>query len=181
MGNLRAVMKPRAIKQLFSRSAEQFWFIAAHQVSAESYVKHCTLICLQKHCTIPTNTTEHLRSCYFAITFVRTFVGRYGSVESVRLRSVPVQPEAVALPRRAAVLTGKVDSERATAHAYVVFAAPEQAQAALAHNMQVVRRACLSMLPTGKLYFPELVFPICVRVQVLFYGCERHCMTIVVC
>lgn len=60
-------------------------------------------------------------------------------MESVRLRSVPVQPEAVALPRRAAVLTGKVDAERATAHAYVVFAAPEQAQAALAHNMVMVR------------------------------------------
>lgn len=66
---------------------------------------------------------------------------RYGSVESVRLRSVPVQPEAVALPRRAAVLTGKVDAERATAHAYVVFAEPQQAQAALAHNMQVVSSA----------------------------------------
>jgi hypothetical protein len=55
------------------------------------------------------------------------------------MRSVPVQPEAVALPRRAAVLAGKVDADRATAHAYVVFAQPEQAQAALGHNMQVVR------------------------------------------
>ena len=60
-------------------------------------------------------------------------------MESVRLRSVPVQPEAVALPRRAAVLGGRVDADRATAHAYVVFAHPEHAQAALAHNMQVVR------------------------------------------
>jgi hypothetical protein len=60
-------------------------------------------------------------------------------VESVRLRSVPVQPEAVSLPRRAAVLGGRVDADRATAHAYVVFAQPEHAQAALAHNMQVVR------------------------------------------
>lgn len=72
---------------------------------------------------------------------------RYGSVESVRLRSVPVQPEAVALPRRAAVLGGRVDADRATAHAYVVFAQPEHAQAALAHNMQVVRlwvKVCLA-------------------------------------
>jgi hypothetical protein len=66
------------------------------------------------------------------------FTHRYGGVESVRLRSVPVQPEAVALPRRAAVLGGRVDADRATAHAYVVFAQPEHAQAALAHNMQVV-------------------------------------------
>lgn len=57
---------------------------------------------------------------------------------SVRLRSVPVKLDA-AMPRRAAVLTGKVDAERATAHAYIVFSVPEEARAALAHNMQVVR------------------------------------------
>jgi len=61
----------------------------------------------------------------------------YGKVESVRLRSVPVALDA-GMPRRAAVLLGKVDADRATAHAYVVFSSPEQARAALAHNMRVV-------------------------------------------
>ncbi len=58
-------------------------------------------------------------------------------MESVRLRSIPVKLDA-AMPRRAAVLTGKVDAARATAHAYIVFSTPEEAKAALVHNMQLV-------------------------------------------
>lgn len=62
---------------------------------------------------------------------------RYGEVDSVRMRSIPVKLDA-AMPRRAAVLTGKIDSQRTTAHAYVVFSQPHEAIAALAHNMQLV-------------------------------------------
>ena len=59
-------------------------------------------------------------------------------MESVRLRSVPVKLDAK-MPRRAAILTGNVASERGTAHAYVVFADAASAKAALAHNMAEVR------------------------------------------
>ena len=58
-------------------------------------------------------------------------------MESVRLRSIPVKLDA-AMPRRAAVLTGRVDAARATAHAYIVFSTPEEAKTALAQNMQLV-------------------------------------------
>jgi len=65
---------------------------------------------------------------------------RYGAVESVRLRSVPVKLD-VKMPRRAAILTGNVAADRGTAHAYVVFADAAAAAAALALNMTEVRCA----------------------------------------
>lgn len=58
----------------------------------------------------------------------------------MRLRSVPVKLDAK-LPRRAAILTGNVASDRGTAHAYVVFADVGSAAAALAHNMAEVSRS----------------------------------------
>ena len=66
----------------------------------------------------------------------------YGAVESVRLRSVPVKLDAK-MPRRAAILTGNVASDRGTANAYVVFANAASAKAALAHNMAEVRAMSL--------------------------------------
>jgi len=80
--------------------------------------------------TPPLHPQPHVFAC----------AARYGTVESVRLRSIPVKLD-VAMPRRAAVLTGKVDTARATAHAYIVFSTPEAAEAALVQNMQVVRRS----------------------------------------
>lgn len=62
-------------------------------------------------------------------------------MESVRLRSVPVKLDAK-MPRRAAILTGNVASDRGTANAYVVFADAASAKAALAHNMAEVRGSC---------------------------------------
>lgn len=60
---------------------------------------------------------------------------RYGAVESVRVRSLPVVPDAK-LPRKAAAITGAVQRGRASAHAYIVFEEPQAAEAALGHNMQ---------------------------------------------
>jgi nucleolar protein 12 len=60
-----------------------------------------------------------------------------GAVESVRLRSVAVDPEAK-LPRRAAVLTGARNGAREAVNGYVVFASPASLPAALALNMRVV-------------------------------------------
>lgn len=60
---------------------------------------------------------------------------RYGMVESVRLRSVPIKVDAK-LPRKAAVASGAVDTARGSAHAYVVFSKESEAVAATAHNMQ---------------------------------------------
>ena len=58
-------------------------------------------------------------------------------MEKVYLRSMAVDPEAK-MPRRAAIITGKVQAG-AAANAYVVFQGAEAAEAALAHNMQLVR------------------------------------------
>lgn len=45
---------------------------------------------------------------------------------------------ACRMPRKAAILSGRVDTEKGSANAYVVFAAAETAEAALAANMSVV-------------------------------------------
>jgi hypothetical protein len=63
---------------------------------------------------------------------------RYGTVESVRLRSLPLKDEGK-LPRRAAVAAGAVDESRGSANAYVVFSSGASAVHALAHNMREVR------------------------------------------
>ncbi|GFR45867.1 hypothetical protein Agub_g7318, partial [Astrephomene gubernaculifera] len=67
----------------------------------------------------------------------RQFEG-FGEVESVRVRAVPVKMDAK-MPRRNAILSGNVDSERgAPCTAYVVFREPAAARAALGANMQLV-------------------------------------------
>lgn len=52
----------------------------------------------------------------------------------MRLRAVPLDIDSK-LPRRAAILTGKVDGARAPAVAYVVFDSQDAATAGLAANM----------------------------------------------
>ena len=71
-----------------------------------------------------------------AKTLKREF-GRYGAVESVRLRSVALAPGSK-LPRRAAAMTAAVDPGKA-ANAYVVFKDAAAAEAALAANMTEFR------------------------------------------
>ena len=63
---------------------------------------------------------------------------RYGDIESIRMRSVPVKLDAK-MSRRAAITTGNISKERGTAHAYIVFQQEDSAVAALASNMHVVR------------------------------------------
>ena len=63
---------------------------------------------------------------------------RYGKVESVRLRSLPVQLDKM-LPRRAAVLSKRVATDRGSAHAYIVFEDQSSVTPALQHNMQEAR------------------------------------------
>lgn len=62
----------------------------------------------------------------------------YGKVESIRLRSLPVNLQSK-LSRRASAITRDLTETRAPAHAYVVFTTAEAASAALQHNMAEVR------------------------------------------
>lgn len=62
---------------------------------------------------------------------------RYGSIESIRRRSVPVALDAK-MSRKAAIITGNVSDKRGTSHAYVVFQDEAAALAALASNMHMV-------------------------------------------
>ena len=61
-------------------------------------------------------------------------LNRYGIIESMRRRSVPVKLDAK-MSRKAAIITGNVSDKRGTSHAYVVF---QDEAAALASNMHVV-------------------------------------------
>ena len=63
---------------------------------------------------------------------------RYGPVESVRLRSIPLDIDSKA-PRQHAVKAGKISADRGSANAYVVFKSAESVPAALAANMSEVR------------------------------------------
>lgn len=80
----------------------------------------------------------------------------YGEVESVRLRSVPLDLESKKkLPRKAAVIKGVVSSDRGGTNAYVVFKDAAAAAAALAANMTEVGHCsaqCCSMLVLGFIY-----------------------------
>jgi nucleolar protein 12 len=77
-----------------------------------------------------------------AKTLRRRFA-EYGSVDSVRLRSVPLDLESKKkLPRKAAVIKGSVGTDRGGAKAYVVFEDASAAEAALAANMTEVRCCC---------------------------------------
>lgn len=72
------------------------------------------------------------------VTEAIVITGRFGAVQSVRLRSVPIRLDKK-LPRRAAILAGRVSGDRGTAHAYVVFKEAAAATAALELNMKEVR------------------------------------------
>ncbi|KAK9927987.1 hypothetical protein M0R45_025145 [Rubus argutus] len=66
---------------------------------------------------------------------IREF-GKFGEVESVRIRSVPI--EDIKAPRKVAVLTKKFHEKGDSVNAYIVFKSEESAQASLSHNMAVV-------------------------------------------
>lgn len=70
---------------------------------------------------------------------------QYGEVDSVRLRSVPLDLESKKkLPRKAAVIKGVVSSDRGGTNAYVVFKEQAAVAAALAANMTEVRLAAVA-------------------------------------
>ncbi|KAF3337550.1 RNA-binding protein 34 [Carex littledalei] len=58
---------------------------------------------------------------------------QFGEVESVRIRSVPLADTKV--PRKGAIIQGKVNEAVDSVHAYVVFKEERSTNAALAHNM----------------------------------------------
>ncbi|CAI9785007.1 unnamed protein product [Fraxinus pennsylvanica] len=61
---------------------------------------------------------------------------KFGEVESVRIRSVPIIDSKV--PRKGAVIKKQINENADSVHAYVVFKTEDCAQASLAHNMAVV-------------------------------------------
>lgn len=73
---------------------------------------------------------------------------RFGTIESVRLRSIPIKVDAN-MPRRAAIISGAIDEQRGSAHAYVVFKDEAAAKAALSLNMQLWEGAHLRVDRVG--------------------------------
>ena len=63
-----------------------------------------------------------------------------GAVETVRLRSIAVDPETK-MKRKSALLAGAVDASRGSGHAYVVFAEAAHVAKALVLNMTEVGRS----------------------------------------
>ncbi|THG14989.1 hypothetical protein TEA_002757 [Camellia sinensis var. sinensis] len=61
---------------------------------------------------------------------------RFGEVESVRIRSVPLLDTKK--PRKGAIIQKKINDVVDSVHAYIVFKTEQAAQASLAHNMAVV-------------------------------------------
>ncbi|XP_010274273.1 PREDICTED: nucleolar protein 12 [Nelumbo nucifera] len=61
---------------------------------------------------------------------------RFGEVESVRIRSVPLLDSKT--PRKGAIFQGKINESVDSVHAYVVFKDEQSAQASLSHNMAMV-------------------------------------------
>ncbi|KAI9177166.1 hypothetical protein LWI28_011881 [Acer negundo] len=61
---------------------------------------------------------------------------KFGDVESVRIRSVPILDTKV--PRKGAILKKQINDNVDSVHAYIVFNSEQSAEAALAHNMAVV-------------------------------------------
>ncbi|XP_031483979.1 uncharacterized protein LOC116253342 [Nymphaea colorata] len=58
---------------------------------------------------------------------------RFGEVESVRIRSVPILDSK--LPRKSAIFKGQINDAMASVHAYIVFKDEESATSALSYNM----------------------------------------------
>ncbi|KAL2348933.1 hypothetical protein Fmac_002933 [Flemingia macrophylla] len=61
---------------------------------------------------------------------------KFGEVESVRIRSVPIQDTKK--PRKGAILAKKINDAADSVHAYVVFKTEQSAQTSLSHNMTLV-------------------------------------------
>ncbi|ESW30281.1 hypothetical protein PHAVU_002G139900 [Phaseolus vulgaris] len=61
---------------------------------------------------------------------------KFGEVESVRIRSVPIQDTKK--PRKGAILAKKINDAADSVHAYIVFKTEQSAQASLSHNMSLV-------------------------------------------
>ncbi|XP_052148777.1 uncharacterized protein LOC127767465 [Oryza glaberrima] len=57
----------------------------------------------------------------------------FGEIESVRIRSVPLTDTKI--PRKGAVIKGKINDSVDNVHAYIVFKDEQGARAALSHNM----------------------------------------------
>ena len=68
---------------------------------------------------------------------LRTIFANFGSIASVRLRSVPVATEGK-MPRAGKVVSGKLNLERKSTNAYVVFKNETSAAAATEVNMQEI-------------------------------------------
>ncbi|KAA0053031.1 nucleolar protein 12 [Cucumis melo var. makuwa] len=74
---------------------------------------------------------------------------QFGEIDSVRIRSVPIDIANSKKPRKGAIISKKLNEAADSSHAYVVFKTEESAQASLSHNMAVfagnhirVDRAC---------------------------------------
>ena len=74
---------------------------------------------------------------------------RFGEVESIRFRSVPLKLDEKIIPRRAAILAQKISSDRGSAHAYIVFKATDSAAKALELNMTEVNGHCDRSMPAS--------------------------------
>ncbi|KAK7407148.1 hypothetical protein VNO78_08823 [Psophocarpus tetragonolobus] len=61
---------------------------------------------------------------------------KFGEVESVRIRSVPIQDTKK--PRKGAILAKKINDTADSVNAYIVFKTEQSAQDSLAHNMSLV-------------------------------------------
>ncbi|OVA02913.1 RNA recognition motif domain [Macleaya cordata] len=61
---------------------------------------------------------------------------RFGEVESVRIRSVPILDGKI--PRKGAIIKGKINDTIDSVHAYIVFKEEKSAQDSLSHNMAMV-------------------------------------------
>ncbi|KAJ4952276.1 hypothetical protein NE237_029108 [Protea cynaroides] len=61
---------------------------------------------------------------------------RFGEIESVRIRSVPLIDSKV--PRKGAIIQGKINEAVDSVHAYIVFKDEQAALSSLMHNMTVV-------------------------------------------
>lgn len=68
-------------------------------------------------------------------TLLKEFT-KFGDVESVRIRSVPIVDSKT--PRKGAIMKGKINEAVDSVHAYIVFKDEKSAQASLSHNMAVV-------------------------------------------
>jgi len=84
---------------------------------------------------------------------LKKLFAKYGAVESVRIRSLPVKVDS-SMSRKAAAITGTTNAARSSTNAYVVMGSPEAASAALALNMALCLQVCKSLRRTkGVLIF----------------------------